>query len=90
MSNIVKNIIPIETYYASLNITGGEQTNWPYTGDGYSPSSRKRHLKMRRLSRPLKRKEPQRGPSEKMSGHIYFIEDNLLFAIFKVAPKSIS
>ena len=45
MSNIVKNIIPIEAYYASLNIIGGEQTNWPYTGEGYSRSSGKRNLK---------------------------------------------
>ena len=39
MSNIVKNIIAIEAYHASLNIIGGEQTNWPYTGEGYSRSS---------------------------------------------------
>ena len=82
--HIVKNIIPIETYYASLNITGGEQTNWPYTGEGYSRGSRKRQPKMRR--RKKKRKEPQGVPSEKMSGHIYLMEDNLLFAVFKVNP----
>ena len=80
MSNIVKNIIPIEAYYASLTSLAGSKLTGHTQGRGTVEAPVSGSLKCEDLA------EPQPGPSEKKSRHIYFMEDNLLFAIFKVAP----